>query len=75
MILVTGATGFVGRHVVQRLLAAGRPVVALARGRDGVTGAERVAEAVEVTPDGTLLDVVEGDLATREGNAGATARR
>ena len=75
MILVTGATGFVGRHVVRCLLAAGQPVVALARGRDGVTGAERVAGAVGFTPDGALLDVVEGDLATREGVAGAELGR
>ena len=75
MILVTGATGFVGRHVVRRLLAAGRPVMALARDRDGVPGIERVAEAVGFTPDGALLDVVEGDLAARGGMAGAELGR
>lgn len=29
--LVTGGTGFLGRHIVERLLAAGRPVAVLAR--------------------------------------------
>lgn len=29
--LVTGGTGFLGRHIVERLLAAGRPVTVLAR--------------------------------------------
>ena len=71
MILVTGATGFVGRHVVRRLLAAGRPVVALARARDGESAAERVAEAVGFTRDGALCGVVEGELTTREGIVGA----
>jgi len=30
-VLVTGATGFIGRHLVRRLVADGRPVVALVR--------------------------------------------
>ncbi len=30
-VLVTGGTGFLGRHLVERLLAAGRPVTVLAR--------------------------------------------
>ncbi|MBC8041490.1 MAG: NAD-dependent epimerase/dehydratase family protein, partial [Opitutaceae bacterium] len=29
--LVTGGTGFLGRHIVERLLAAGRPVAVLGR--------------------------------------------
>ena len=32
--LVTGGTGFLGRHLVARLLAAGRPVTVLARRAD-----------------------------------------
>lgn len=49
MILVTGATGNVGRHVVRRLVAAGHPVRALTR------SPERAA-----LPEG--VDVVRGDL-------------
>lgn len=45
MILVTGATGFIGREVVRRLLMARRPVIALARGRHDATTAERVVAA------------------------------
>ncbi len=62
-ILVTGATGFVGREITRRLLAAGRPVVALARAGRGEPPEERLARAVGSRPDGRWLDVVEGDLA------------
>ncbi|MBB5085126.1 NAD(P)H-binding protein [Nonomuraea endophytica] len=48
-ILVTGATGTVGRHVVDRLVAAGRPVRALTR------NPENAGLSVGV-------DVVQGDL-------------
>ncbi|MER6581149.1 NAD(P)H-binding protein [Nonomuraea sp. NPDC001023] len=48
-ILVTGATGTVGRHVVDRLVAAGRPVRALSRNPEDAG-----------LPDG--VDVVQGDL-------------
>ncbi len=48
-ILVTGATGTVGRHVVDRLVAAGRPVRALTRNPETAG-----------LPDG--VDVVQGDL-------------
>jgi long-chain acyl-CoA synthetase len=61
-VLVTGATGFIGREVVRRLLAVGRPVLALARGREGQPAVDRVAEAVGVVPDGRQLGVVEADL-------------
>src|SRR5262245_18181069 len=62
-ILVTGATGFIGRHVVARLLLAGRSVVILARRRAGLTGEQRVAEIFGDTSR-QLLEVVEADLET-----------
>lgn len=62
-VLVTGATGFIGREVVRRLLAARRPVVALARGRDDAPALERVVTAVGCPAAASELDVVEGDLA------------
>jgi len=48
-IFVTGATGTVGRHVVDRLVAAGRPVRALSRNPETAG-----------LPDG--VDVVKGDV-------------
>jgi thioester reductase-like protein len=61
-ILVTGATGFIGREVARRLLAAGRRVAVLARGREGLAAQERVAAALGAAP-GDALEVVVGDLA------------
>lgn len=61
-VLVTGATGFIGRHVVSRLLLAGRRVVILARRRAGLTGEQRVAEIFSEVSRRSL-EVVDGDLA------------
>jgi len=61
-VLVTGSTGFIGREVVRRLLAADRCVLALARGRAGEPVPDRVAAAVGLVPDGRRLGVVEADL-------------
>jgi nucleoside-diphosphate-sugar epimerase len=61
-VLVTGATGFIGRHVVTCLLVAGRRVVILARRRAGLTGEERVGEIFGETSRQSL-EVVEADLA------------
>jgi len=52
-VAVTGATGFVGRHVVRALTAAGRPVRALARDLE---------KANETLPVSDLVTIVEGDL-------------
>lgn len=58
MELVTGATGYVGRRLIERLIRAGRPVRALAR------EPRRVQERPGVEP-------VQGDLVSGEGLAEA----
>jgi thioester reductase-like protein len=64
-VLVTGATGFIGREIVHRLLAVGRPVIALARARRGQAAADRVFDVLGRVPDPRRLDVFEADLSRR----------
>ncbi|MFQ5859985.1 MAG: complex I NDUFA9 subunit family protein [Dehalococcoidia bacterium] len=61
-VLVTGATGFVGRHVVPALASAGWNVRALAhRGRERVLGAQAVdIRHGDVTDAASLRDAVSG---------------
>lgn len=56
MNLVTGATGFIGRAVVRRLLAEKRPVRAFVRDKS------KLPRDLAKEADGGLLDVHEGDL-------------
>ncbi|HSB80747.1 MAG TPA: SDR family oxidoreductase [Candidatus Methylomirabilis sp.] len=63
-VLVLGATGLIGREVVRQLLAAGRPMLAMARTRDGRSATDRVIRAVGPAEAAAgPLEVVEGDLA------------
>jgi thioester reductase-like protein len=59
---VTGVTGFVGREVARALLGGGRSVIALARARDGVPAAARVAAALGLPTADERVTVIEGDL-------------
>jgi thioester reductase-like protein len=70
-VLVTGATGFIGREVVRGLLAAGRPVIALARGQHGRAAADRVTDALGWVPAPNRLDVIEADLSLPGGGLAA----
>jgi nucleoside-diphosphate-sugar epimerase/predicted lipid carrier protein YhbT len=47
-VLLTGATGLLGRYLLRDLLTAGRPVVVLARDRPGRSAEDRIAELVAV---------------------------
>jgi nucleoside-diphosphate-sugar epimerase len=59
-VLVTGATGFIGRHLVPQLLNTGRPVMVLVRRRGGRSAEARINEVFgEISK---RVKVVEGDL-------------
>jgi nucleoside-diphosphate-sugar epimerase len=73
MILLTGATGFIGRAIAMRLRAAGRPVAVLARGRDGVDARARVAAALGDAAGG--VEVVEGELSAEDAALAPSALR
>jgi nucleoside-diphosphate-sugar epimerase len=62
MILVTGGTGFIGSHLVDRLLTRGERVRALVR-YAGSSHASRRNDLFDKTP----VEVVRGDLASGEG--------
>jgi nucleoside-diphosphate-sugar epimerase len=62
MLLVTGATGFIGRAIVARLLADGRRVAVLARGRDGRGARARVTAVLGDAADAGRVEVIEADL-------------
>ncbi|MFZ2447476.1 MAG: SDR family oxidoreductase [Syntrophobacteraceae bacterium] len=68
-VFVTGATGFIGRHLVVSLLERGCHVFALVRAGRGLPAARRLARILEITrgmplsPEMTSnLEVIEGDL-------------
>jgi thioester reductase-like protein len=61
-ILVTGATGLIGREVLRQLLGRGEPVIALARARGGRAATDRVRDVLGWVSGLHQLDVVEADL-------------
>lgn len=68
-VFVTGATGFIGRHLVVSLLARGYRVFALARAANGAPAQERLMRALRGAHGSPLpgpmrqrLEIVEGDL-------------
>lgn len=79
--LVTGATGFVGRHLVLRLLERGDPVVAVVRGDDGAArlrvALREAARSLALPPDRVPdagLHVVPGDITRPELGLDAAGR-
>ena len=61
-ILITGATGFIGRHVARRLYQTGCDVIALARDQGGVPARRRVEKALQTSHSNDRLEVIHGDL-------------
>lgn len=68
-VFVTGATGFIGSHLVLGLLARGRRVFTLTRAADGSPAKERLMRALRAACGGPLpeqlhapLEILEGDL-------------
>lgn len=67
-VLVTGAAGFIGSHVVDALLARGDTVVGLDNLNDYYDPARKrlnVAECREAAPDPSRYEFVEGDIRDR----------
>lgn len=61
LVLVTGATGFIGQHVVARLVSEGRPVVVTARAAARNSAEERISRMFGSLAE-RLAGVVEADL-------------
>ena len=61
-ILITGSTGFIGRHVTRRLYQAGRRVIALARSQGGVPGTNRLKSLLGIPAGDNGLEMIESDL-------------
>lgn len=73
-LFITGGTGFLGAHVMYRLLSQGYPLLVLARRQKGLSGRQRIDRVMrafyespeayeEVKP---LLEVVEGDITQKD---------
>lgn len=67
MILVTGATGFIGSHLLERLLEGRDPVRAIVR---GAASGDRLRRAVSAS---SALQIVRADLVSGEGLDAALA--
>jgi nucleoside-diphosphate-sugar epimerase len=61
-ILITGATGFIGRHVARRLYQTGFHVMALTRDQGGITARRRVEKALQISDSNDRLEVIHSDL-------------
>jgi nucleoside-diphosphate-sugar epimerase len=62
-VLITGATGFIGRHITRYLAQTGRRVIALARSQDGRTAEERLQSILGLRAANGRLQVLDSDLA------------
>ncbi len=65
-ILVTGAAGFIGSHVVDRLLRGGQRVVGLDNFNDYYSPARKRANLAEYATSSERFELFEGDIRDRE---------
>jgi thioester reductase-like protein len=70
-VLLTGATGFVGKEILDRFLQRGRPVLALVRADDDETAARRLPAHAHLTA--VPGDIERPGLGLGEGRAAAVA--
>jgi nucleoside-diphosphate-sugar epimerase len=61
-ILITGSSGFIGRHVTRRLYQRGRRVIALGRSQGGVPWKKRLESLVGIPAGENGLEMIESDL-------------
>ncbi|MEL6548555.1 MAG: NAD(P)H-binding protein, partial [Myxococcota bacterium] len=55
-VLVAGATGYIGRHVVQELLRRGYQVAAIVRPRSGIGATDSLADVQKQLAGATVLE-------------------
>ena len=72
-VLLTGATGFVGKEILERLLTRGRRVFALVRAKDDDAAAARLEPHARLTP--VAGDIERPDLALPDSKAAALAEQ
>ena len=68
-ILITRATGFIGRHITRRFLKSGRRLIALARTRGGISARKRLECIFGITAGANSFEVIESDLADARGRS------
>ena len=71
-ILITGSTGFIGRHVTRRLYQAGRRVIALGRSQGGVSGTKRLKSLLGIPAGDNGVEMIESDLTQLDAGLGSS---
>jgi 2-alkyl-3-oxoalkanoate reductase len=70
--LITGSTGFIGRHVTHRLCRAGRRVITLARSRGGISARKRLESILGIPAGDNGLELIESDLTQPRAGLGSS---
>ena len=70
--LITGSTGFIGRHVTSRLCQAGRRVITLARSRGGISARKRLESILGIPVGDNGLQLIESDFTRPRAGLGSS---